>query len=228
MEANQVRPVACRANPVTTSGLPPQRSASMPTTGASSMGAAVQGSTRMPAAKGERPCTVWRNWVRKKMEPNMPKLNSMAVTLTAVKPRWRKRRMSNMGWDDRSSQATKPRRAIEPSTKELSTEVLVQPWLFPLTRPNTTPKRPALTRPTPARSSLDGAPRDSDSFHQASGMSTMPTGTFNQKMYCHDHPLVDRSPDQRAEGHGGPADGPPDAQGGVSPLRWHGRAEQGQ
>jgi hypothetical protein len=41
---------------------------------------------------------------------------------------------------------------------------------------------------------LDGAPRDSDNFHQASGINTMPTGTFNQKMYCHDQPLVTAPP----------------------------------
>ncbi len=99
IEANQASPMACRNSPVTTNGLPPHRSASMPTTGASSMGMAVHGSTRMPAASGVSPCTVWRNWVRKKMDPNIPKLNSMAVTFTAVKPRWRNSRMFNMGCD---------------------------------------------------------------------------------------------------------------------------------
>ena len=29
---------------------------------------AVHGSTRRPAAKGDRPWTVWRNWVRKKID----------------------------------------------------------------------------------------------------------------------------------------------------------------
>ena len=79
---------------------------------------AVHGRTRRPAASGEQPCTVWRNWVRKKMEPNIPKLNSMAVTLTEAKPRWRNSRMSSIGWSDRSSQATKATRATAPTTNE--------------------------------------------------------------------------------------------------------------
>ena len=62
--------------------------------------------------------------------------------------------------------------------------------------PGRGPRRtvPTLTRPTPTRSSRDRRPRDSDSFHQASGTSTRPTGTFSQKMYCHDHPVVTAPP----------------------------------
>src|ERR1019366_8190976 len=124
----------------------------------------------------------------------MPKLNSIAVTFTAVNPRWRNSRMSSIGCDDLSSHTTNPTSAADPTTKEQSTEVLVQPWEVPRTRPRTRPNRPTLTKPTPIRSNRVAAPRDSDSFHQASGISTIPIGTFNQKMYCHDHPLVPAPP----------------------------------
>jgi len=128
------------------------------------------------------------------MAPNIPKLNSMAVTFTAVKPRWRNSRMFNMGCEDRSSQTTNPASAAAPTRKEASTEVLVQPWLLPRTSPKTIPNRPALTRATPARSRRVGAPLDSLSFHRASGMRAIPTGTLSQKMYCHDQPLVTAPP----------------------------------
>ena len=117
---------------------------------------AVQGRTRTPAANGDRPWTVWRNWTKKKMAPNIPKLNSMAVTLTEVNPRSRNSRMSNMGWSDRSSQATNPTRASTPTTNEVNTRVLVQPWLLPSTRPRTTPSKPVLTTATPTRSRRAG------------------------------------------------------------------------
>ena len=39
-------------------GFPPHRSARRPITGASNIAMAVHGSTRMPAAKGDSPCTV--------------------------------------------------------------------------------------------------------------------------------------------------------------------------
>ncbi len=98
--------------------------------------------------------------------------------------------MSNMGWSDRSSQAANPIRASTPTTNEVSTRVLVQPWLLPSTRPRTTPSKPVLTTATPTRSRRARAPRDSDNFRQANGTNTTPIGTFSQKMYCHDHPLV--------------------------------------
>jgi hypothetical protein len=47
---------------------------------------------------------------------------------------------------------------------------------------------------TPARSRRVLAPRDSDSFHQANGTSTAPTGTLSQKMYCQDQPVVTAPP----------------------------------
>ena len=36
--------------------------------------------------------------------------------------------------------------------------------------------------------------RDSESFQRASGTRITPIGTFNQKMYCHDHPVVTAPP----------------------------------
>src|SRR5580704_6951908 len=98
--------------------------------------------------------------------------------------------MSSIGCEDLSSQATNPANAAAPTTKEARTEVLVQPWEFPRTRPSTTPNRPALTKPTPTRSSREAIPRLSDNFHQANGIRTIPIGTLSQKMYCQDQPLV--------------------------------------
>src|SRR5664280_3570983 len=102
--------------------------------------------------------------------------------------------MSNIGAVDRSSHPANPISAIEPRMKEPTTVVMVQPWLLPWTRPYTTPNRPALTNTTPTRSNGERLPRDSDSFHQASGIRAIPTGTFSQKMYCQDHPLVTAPP----------------------------------
>ena len=79
-------------------------------------------------------------------------------------------------------------------TNEPTTDWLVHPWALPRTKPRTIPNRPMLTRPTPTRSRRARAPWDSDSFHQARGARTAPTGTFNQKMYCHDHPVVTAPP----------------------------------
>ena len=53
MVASQVNPVACSARPLMTSGFPPHRSASWPTTGARTMVIAVHGRTRTPACSGE-------------------------------------------------------------------------------------------------------------------------------------------------------------------------------
>ena len=52
------------------------------------------------------------------MAPNIPKLKSMAVTLTEVNPRSRNSRISNMGWSDRSSQAMNAVRETDPAANE--------------------------------------------------------------------------------------------------------------
>ena len=54
-------------------GLPPMRSESAPAIGATNIGIAVHGSTRNPASSGVYPCAVWKNWVSRKIDPNIPK-----------------------------------------------------------------------------------------------------------------------------------------------------------
>ena len=69
------------------------------------------------------------------MEPNMPKLKSMAVTFTAAKARFLNRRSGSMGSSIRSSHHTKAARPVRPAAKADSTPVLVHPCELPCTRP---------------------------------------------------------------------------------------------
>ena len=45
----------------------------------------VHGSVRSPASSGESPCAVWKNWARKKIEPNTPKYMANETALVAAK-----------------------------------------------------------------------------------------------------------------------------------------------
>ena len=226
--ANQVSPVAWRTSPDTTRGFPPHRSASMPTTGASNMGMAVQGSTRIPAASGERPWTVCRNWVRKKIEPNIPKLNNMAVTLTEAKPRWRKRRMSSMGWAERSSQTTKVTRATAPMTNEPTHRLAGPPVAV----------APHQSEDDAEQSDADQA--DPDQIETGAGpvgLGQLPPGQRGEDdTDGHVQPEDvlprpsggDGPAHQGSYGHGGTADGAPQSEGHIAAVGRDGRTEKGQ
>ena len=80
-----------------------------PAIGATKIGIAVQGRMRSPDCSGESPCTVWRNWASRKIEPNIPKNMNSDATFAAVKVRLRKNRIGSIGASVRSSQARRTR-----------------------------------------------------------------------------------------------------------------------
>jgi hypothetical protein len=49
-----------------------------------------------------RPCTVWKNWLKRKTEPNIPKNISSDATFASVKTRLRKKRIGSIGASARS------------------------------------------------------------------------------------------------------------------------------
>jgi hypothetical protein len=70
--------------------------------------------------------------------------------------------------------------------------------------------------------------RDSESFHRASGTRMMPIGTFSQKMYCHDQPVVTAPPTKGPMATAKAADGSPCPECGGPAFRPHGLAQEGQ
>ena len=89
------------------SGRPPIRSVTAPAIGATIIGMPVHGSIRRPASSGEFPCTFWRYWVRRKIDPNMPKNMRSDAAFAAANARFRKKRIGSIGSRVRRSQATK-------------------------------------------------------------------------------------------------------------------------
>src|SRR2546423_12855093 len=83
MAAIQASPVACSARPAAMIGRPPILSESRPAIGAMKIGIAVQGRMRRPDCSGEEPCTVWKYWASRKIEPNMPKNMNSEATFAA-------------------------------------------------------------------------------------------------------------------------------------------------
>ena len=137
---------------------PPIRSERAPAIGATKIGIAVQGRIRRPEPNGEYPCTVWKNWASRKIEPNMPKYMKSEDVFASAKAGLRKNRIGSIGDAVRSSQATNAATKTAPIANARMISGLVQPSSFPRTRPQTTPKRPTLARPTPGRSSLPPGP----------------------------------------------------------------------
>ena len=174
-------------------GLPPMRSERAPAIGATNIGIAVQGSTRNPASSGVYPCAVWKNCVSRKIDPNIPKYMKRDDAFAAENARLRKNRMGSIGSVARRSQATKAASSIAPRTRAVTICGLDQPSEFPLTRPQTIPSRPALPSASPGRSSALSGPVDSWS-RVASGSRTSPTGTFSQKIHCHEMPSTTAPP----------------------------------
>ena len=106
----------------------------------------------------------------------------------------RKNVIGSIGCGARSSQATNAATRAMPSPRAVRISGLVQPWSLPRIRPQTIPNMPALTSPTPGRSSLPAGPCVSVSRVSASGTSTIPIGTLSQKMYCHEKPSTTAPP----------------------------------
>ena len=175
------------------SGLPPIRSESAPAIGATNIGMIVHGSTRSPDSSGEKPCAVWKNCVSRKIEPNIPKYMRSDAAFAAANARLRKKRIGSIGCGVRSSQPTKAASPSAPIAREPRMVGLVQPSPFPWIRPHTTPSIPTLANARPGRSSARSGPVDSLSW-VASGRSTMPTGTFSQKIHCQEIPSTTAPP----------------------------------
>ena len=85
--ASSAIPVACSVSPATISGREPMRSLSRPAIGATNIGMIVHGSVRRPASSGESPCTTWKNWASRKIEPKTPKYIANETPLEAEKAR---------------------------------------------------------------------------------------------------------------------------------------------
>src|SRR6185295_11612734 len=117
----QARPVAWSARPVAMIGRPPIRSESSPAIGAIRIGIAVQGRMRRPDWSGEAPCTVWKYWASRKIEPNIPTNMNSEATLAAVKVRLRKKRIGSIGASARSSQRTNSASTSAPPSRAATT-----------------------------------------------------------------------------------------------------------
>jgi hypothetical protein len=140
------------ASPSAINGRPPIRSERLPAIGAMNIGIAVQGRVRRPASSGEYPCTVWRNWESRKIEPNMPKNMNSEAAFEAANVRFRKKRTGSIGAGVRRSQSTKAAVSAMPKPSAVRTSGDVQPCPFPRTTPQTIPNSPALTSARPWRS----------------------------------------------------------------------------
>src|SRR5947207_444318 len=137
---------------------PPIRSDNAPAIGATKIGIAVQGRIRSPACSGEKPWTVWKNWISKKIDPNIPKNMNSDETLVSVNVRFRKKRIGSIGASARSSQSTNSATTTAPTTSEPTISGEPQPTEFPRTSPQTIPNSPALASTSPGRSSRPGRP----------------------------------------------------------------------
>ena len=146
----------------------------------------------------------------------------------AANARLRKKRIGSIGSGVRSSQATNAAsRSAAPLRAQPTIGGLVQPSPFPWMRPHTIPSRPRaaereagdverLVRPVLSRSS------------DASGSRTSPTGTFSQKIHCHEIPSTTAPPTSGPIATARPA--MPDHAPSASPRcsARHGRAEDRQ
>ncbi|MDF2848673.1 MAG: hypothetical protein K0R97_2655 [Oerskovia sp.] len=184
--ASQARARVWRVRPVTSRVRIPRRGASTPAIGATSMGAAVQGSVRTPASSGERPSAIWKYWMSRNTAPNMPSENAKPDTFATAKLRERNRRRGTSGEPPRRarrcSQATKAAiRRTDPASSE-STTADVQPSSLPRTMPQTPAKTPVPASARPTRSIGPRRPNDSRSATNTSGTATSATGTLIQKM----------------------------------------------
>jgi hypothetical protein len=77
----------------------------------------------------------WKNWASRKIEPKTPKYIASDTTLTAAKPRERKKRSGSIGCGARASHTRNATTSAAPAISAPSTEVLVQPSSAPRTMP---------------------------------------------------------------------------------------------
>ena len=109
----------------------------------------------IPACSGELPSTFWKNWLRKKIEPNIPKYIASETTLVTAKPRLAKNSIGSIGASERSSLITNATTSAAPAASETTTSVEPQPSDWLRTSPNTIPNRPSEPYSSPDRSRRD-------------------------------------------------------------------------
>ncbi len=112
----------------------------------------------------------------------------------ALNARLRKNRRGSIGELARFSQATNAATRTAPPSSDASTVVLVHPSALARTRPKTTPKRPALARSRPGRSTRPAGPKLSERRIRARGATASPMGTLSQKIQCHEMPPTTAPP----------------------------------
>ena len=113
----------------------PNFSLKMPASGATTIVAPVQTSSFRPACSGELPSTFCMNWLRKKIEPNMPKYIAIETTLVTAKLRLAKNCIGSIGDSVRSSWRTKAASRTTPAPMLIITSGAVQPIVWARTRP---------------------------------------------------------------------------------------------
>ena len=89
------------------------------------------GRVRIPAPKGECPCTNWKYCVSRKNMPNITKKESVIARLPMLKAGARKSRGSSMGKRERSSHQAKRARRTAAAAKRPKVTGSVQPTFGP-------------------------------------------------------------------------------------------------
>src|SRR6476619_6571629 len=98
-----------------------------PATGETTITAPVQTSSLTPACSGEVCRTFWRNWLRKKIEPNIPKYIAIETALVTAKLRLVKKLIGSIGSEVRSSCQMKATSSAVPAARLTTTSELDQP-----------------------------------------------------------------------------------------------------
>lgn len=119
---------------MTTTGRPPKRSERYPAKGATRIGIPVQGSIRNPASVGECPRPFCRNWLSRKIDPNIPRNISRLAALIPRKARLRNSRIGSIGFSARMPWRTNRASSAVPAVSPVRTTGSVHPWLAVLTR----------------------------------------------------------------------------------------------
>ncbi len=99
------------------------------------MTAPVQTRSLTPACSGVLCSTFWRNWLRKKIEPNIPKYIAIDTALVTANPRLAKNCIGSMGSEVRSSCQTNAASSPVPAASPITTSALPQPSDCERTRP---------------------------------------------------------------------------------------------
>ena len=114
----------------------------------------------------------------------MPKYIATETAFVAANARLRKKASGSIGSGVRFSHQRNATSRTRPATMRPITCGSPQPTVFVRTTPRTMPRSPKPLRRRPTRSSLSWGPVVSFRCLKASGIVTMPIGTFSQKIHC--------------------------------------------